>query len=92
MDHEGVILAFLANVSCRISRASGGFAPWTPNQGSVLEPLGAQSAPRPRAAGNNDCWSLYVVTLAQHSYLMCSTNNRLRENISILMGKLRENG
>ena len=29
MDHEGVFFYFLANVNCRISRASGGFTPWT---------------------------------------------------------------
>ena len=59
MDHEGVFLAFLA-VSCRISRASGGFAPWTPIRALPWNRWEAQSAPNPQppTAGNNDRWSL----------------------------------
>ena len=68
MDHEDV---FLANVDCRISRASGVLPIGTPSAlcpetaGGLKAPL-----PRPPAAGNNDRWSLHIMPLAQHSYLV----------------------
>ena len=57
MDHEGVFLAFLANVGCRELPE---FLPLGPRQPSALELLGSQSTPRPPAAGNNDNWSLDI--------------------------------
>ena len=46
---------FLAIVSCRISRASGGFTPSTPHQGSVLDLLGGSKRlpPDPQLQGDH---------------------------------------
>ena len=58
MDHEGVFLAFLANVG---SRELPGFLPLGPPStlcpGTAGEP---KAPPRPPAAGNDDRWSLHL--------------------------------
>ena len=51
MDHDGI---FLANVSCRISRASGGLAPRTPTKALPWICWGLKaSPPRSPAAGRS---------------------------------------
>ena len=88
MDHEGV---FLADVSCRI------FATYTPlrglrdldpHQGSALDLLGAQSAPRSPAAGR----SLHVVPPHNIDTLCDLQTTDSGKSISILMRKLGGNG
>ena len=90
MDHEGVFLAFLANVSCMISRASGGFAPWTPISAPPWNCWGAESAPsRPQLQGTmivGHCMSCLRHKIHTSCDLQATDSWK---SISILMGKLR---
>ena len=80
---------FLANVSCRISRASDGFAPSTPTMALPWICLGAQNAspPDPQLQGGH-C----MLCLQQKIHTSCNLQTRdSGKNITILMRKLREN-
>ena len=81
---RGCILGILANVNCRISRASRGFAPfapWTP-LGLCLDLLQLQGA---MTIGN--C----ILCLWHNIHGSCdSQRTDSGKNISILVGKLRE--
>ena len=91
MDHEGVFVAFLADVNCRISRASRGLQPLDPYQGNALEPLGGSKCPSdPQLQGTmtvGHCMSC----LRHNIHTLCDLQTTYSgKNMSILIGKLRE--
>ena len=77
---------FLADVSCRISRASGGFAPSTPTMTLDLFGGSKRLPPDSQLQGGH-C----MLCLQQNIHTSCELQTTDSEkNISILMRKLRE--
>ena len=78
---------FLANVGCRILRASGGFASY-PDHGSALDLFGGSKRlpPDPQLQGGH-C----MLCLQQNIHTSCNLQTTdLGKNVSILMRKLWE--
>ena len=79
---------FLANVSCRISKASGGFAPSTPTMALPWICLGAQNA-SPQIHSCREVIACCASSKNIHTSCNLQTTDS-GKNISILMRKLRE--
>ena len=86
-------MAFLANVNCRISRASGGFDHWAPISALPWN-RGSKCPSEPQLQGTmtvGHCMSC----LWHNIYTSCdlqTTDSGKIENIWMLMGKRREKG